>query len=649
MSTSRKSILRAVIIIALPLAGFGAPPPSDGQALRQEFVDAMQRVRQHQPDMADPPALKSYAIYEYLVAARLRRDLTLRPGESLDVTIDVFLQAHAGRPVAHGLRRDWLANLAQRRRWDWFLPRSQDVADPALLCDRLEARLTTGDTAGVANAALTLWLLPQKPPPECTAAFTWLRQHGFLTPALAESRARAALAADLPRQAREFAADVPIGPRAALLQWSDLLESPRSALNILAAHPAMPVEAEALASGFEKLTHSDSGAALGLLPRLLARNQMTAELKARLMRTAALAAAYDHDPQAIALFDGLAAAAVDNQVQEWRVRAAVWSGDYAKARLWIEQMPTSLFTQPRWRYWRARAVAATIGEEAAVQLLREIAGLRDYYGYLAADRLHLGYELNAQPSPNDVAAQSALAAEPGLIRAHELFDCDLADEATAEWTAAVGGSDAALKVQAALLAARWGWYAQAITTLAQSGEFDDVKLRYPRPYVDIVSDASRRTQVPPDWILAVMRQESLFRKDAVSRADARGVMQLLPGTAAAVARRWNLAAPAREGLFNPAAAIPLGAAHLRDLLDRYGGQLALSLAAYNAGPAAVARWLPQAPMDCDVWIENIPYNETRGYVQHILEHIVAFAWVRDAEPPRLEGLLPAIEPASPIL
>jgi len=317
--------------------------------------------------------------------------------------------------------------------------------------------------------------------------------------------------------------------------------------------------------------------------------------------------------------------------------------------LWIEQMPTSLFTQPRWRYWRARAVAATIGEEAAVQLLREIAGLRDYYGYLAADRLHLGYELNAQPSPNDVAAQSALAAEPGLIRAHELFDCDMADEATAEWTAAVGGSDAALKVQAALLAARWGWYAQAITTLAQSGEFDDVKLRYPRPYLDTVSEASRRTQVPPDWILAVMRQESLFRKDAVSRADARGVMQLLPGTAAAVARRWNLAAPAREGLFNPAAAIPLGAAHLRELLDRYGGQLALSLAAYNAGPAAVARWLPQAPMDADVWIENIPYNETRGYVQHILEHIVAFAWVRDAEPQRLEALLPVIEPAAPIL
>jgi soluble lytic murein transglycosylase len=290
-----------------------------------------------------------------------------------------------------------------------------------------------------------------------------------------------------------------------------------------------------------------------------------------------------------------------------------------------------------------------MGEEAAAPLWREIAGLRDYYGYLAADRLHQNYNLNARPSPVDAAAQSALAAEPGLVRAHELFDCDMSEEAITEWTAAVGGADSAMKVQAALLASHWGWYAEAIATLAQTGEFDDVNLRYPRPYLDTVSEASALARVPPDWILAVMRQESLFRKDAVSRADARGVMQMLPGTASALARRWHISAPAREALFDPAVAIPLGAAYLRELLDRSGGQLALSLAAYNGGPAAVARWLPHSRMDADVWIENIPYNETRGYVQHILEHIIAFAWVRDAEPPRLETLLPAIEPATPVL
>jgi soluble lytic murein transglycosylase len=627
---------------------FCAPLPSDSEGVRQEFMAAMQRVRLHQPDIPDSPALESYAIHDYLVAARLRRDVS-RPDENIDGTIDAFLHTHAGQPVARGLRRDWLTSLAQRRRWDWFLPRSADVIDPVLICDRLDGRLATNDTQGLAAAALLRWIVPQKPPAECSEVFSWLRQQGFLTPALAETRTRAALAADTPRLAREFAADVPLSRRAALIQWSDLLDSPRSALSVLAAQPSLPVEPEALAAGFDKLSRTEPAFALDLLPRLLARDDAAPGLQERLKRSAALGAAYDRDPRAMAAFDALPPTAIDSQVLEWRVRAALWKGEYARALGWLEQMPSSLSAQPRWRYWRARAMAATMGDDAAAPMFGEIAGLRDYYGYLAADRLKQPYHLNVRPSPPDAAAQTALAAQPALIRAHELFDCDMTDEAGAEWTAALDGADTALKVQAALLASRWGWYSQSISTLAQTGEFDDVTLRYPRPYLDAVSQAGKLARLPQDWILAVMRQESLFRKDAVSRADARGVMQMVPSTASAIARRWHLSSPARDGLFDPSIAVPLGAAYLRELLDRYGEQLAVSLAAYNAGPAAVARWLPPQPMDADVWIENIPYNETRGYVQRILEHIVAFAAVRGAEAPRVEVLVSRIEPAMPLL
>jgi soluble lytic murein transglycosylase len=608
----------------------------------------MQRIRLHQPDIPDSAALQRYAIHDYLVAARLRRDLAAGTDDNLDAPIDAFLHAHAGQPVTHGLHRDWLASLAQRRRWDWFLPRSADVVDPVLICDRLEARLATNDTQGLSAAALIRWMVPQKAPAECADVFAWLRQQGLLTAALAENRARAALSADAPRLAREFAADVPLERRAALLQWSDLLDSPRSALNVLATHPSLTVEPEALASGFEKLARTEPGAALDLLPKLLTREGLTPELKDRLRRAAALGAAYDRDPRAIAAFDELPPAAADAQVQEWRVRAALWNGDFARALAWIEQMPPALATQPRWRYWHARAIAATSSAEAAAPLFGEIAGLRDYYGYLAADRLAKPYDLNVHPSPLDAAAQTTLSKMAGMIRARELFDCDMIDEATSEWNAALDGADNALKVQAALLASRWGWFAQSITTLAQTGEFDDVTLRYPRPFSDVVSQAAKIAQLPQDWILAVMRQESLFRKDAVSRADARGLMQMVPSTASAVARRWHLASPGRDGLFDPSIAVPLGAAHLRELLDRYGEQLTLSLAAYDAGPAAVARWLPTKPMDADVWIENIPYNETRGYVEHIAEHIVAYASVRGAQVPRLQILLEDIEPAAPL-
>jgi soluble lytic murein transglycosylase len=207
------------------------------------------------------------------------------------------------------------------------------------------------------------------------------------------------------------------------------------------------------------------------------------------------------------------------------------------------------------------------------------------------------------------------------------------------------GAENSVKLQAAHLAARWGWYSQSISTLAQVGEFDDLRLRYPRPYASEIEEASKLTQVPPDWILAVMRQESLFRDNAVSRAGARGLMQMEPSTAAAVARRWHLPPPERDGTFDPPMDVRRGAAHLRDLLDKYG-QLGLTLAAYNAGAIPLARWMPERTMDADVWIENVPYGETRNYIQRIIEHIVAFAWVRHADPPRLTTLLPPVAPST---
>src|SRR5215469_8759324 len=90
-------------------------------SVREEFVAAMQRVRQHLPDQPDSPALQRYIIHDYLIAARLRRDLVANPGEDLDNKIEAFLHEHAGQPVSHAVRNEWLANLATRQRWDLFL------------------------------------------------------------------------------------------------------------------------------------------------------------------------------------------------------------------------------------------------------------------------------------------------------------------------------------------------------------------------------------------------------------------------------------------------------------------------------------------------------------------------------------------------
>ena len=620
-----------------------AAPTSEPQL---QFKAAMQRVQSKQPDLPDTPALKSYVIYDYLQSARLRRDLLLNPNEELDTRIDTFLGERAGQPVTRTLRREWLLSLGMRARWDWFLPRSPDLKDPSLICLRLAGRLATGDMEGLQDAVLIRWRLPQSQPAECASVFVWLRQQNLITSAMAEERTRAALTSDNGRLARDFINDVPAPQNAPLLQWIRLLQTPRPEIDSLVRDPSLAVEPSALVTGFTRLAVADYPAAKSLLPGLLKRTDTSAEITVQLQRAAALGAAYSRNQDAVAAFDQVPAAPSDIAVQEWRVRAALWAGSFAKAGEWIAQMPTELAALPRWRYWRARALAQSEGSEAASPLFAELAKVRDYYGYLAADQSRSKYQLNARALTVDASKRKLLSTEEGLIRAHALFDCDLYDEAGVEWAVALANDDAATKMQAALLASHWGWYSQSIAVLAQLGEWDDVRLRYPHPFDAAVADASQRARVPRDWIYAVIRQESLYKKQAVSSAGARGLMQVLPSTASALAKRWKVKLPAQDALFDPQLATILGAAHLRELLDDYADALPLSLAAYNAGAVPVARWLPAQSMDADIWIENIPYPETRSYVQRVLEHIVAFAWVRKAPLPRLAVLMPPVSAAA---
>ena len=142
----------------------------------------------------------------------------------------------------------------------------------------------------------------------------------------------------------------------------------------------------------------------------------------------------------------------------------------------------------------------------------------------------------------------------------------------------------------------------------------------------------------------MLRQESLYQPWAVSSAGAVGLMQLLPSTAKITARREGLPRPTRSTLLDPAGNVPLGAATLAELVERFDGQVLLALAGYNAGPGAARRWLPSRSMDADVWVENIPYNETRAYVQRIMWHSVVFQWLRDREPEDASTWLVEVRP-----
>jgi len=212
----------------------------------------------------------------------------------------------------------------------------------------------------------------------------------------------------------------------------------------------------------------------------------------------------------------------------------------------------------------------------------------NWYAALAAARTGQRFAPMLQPLPRDDAEYARVAAAPGLVRTRELILSELPSEANLEWKVAFDALTPTQQLQAIRLASGWGWHLQAIAAAARLGQFNDYELLYPRPYDAEVRRGAELTGLPPALIYAIIRQESLYRADAASSANAYGLMQLLLPTAQATARRTGLPKPTRTSLLEPSVNVPLGSSFLRYLLDRADGQWPLAIAGYNAGPAAGA-------------------------------------------------------------
>ena len=151
-------------------------------------------------------------------------------------------------------------------------------------------------------------------------------------------------------------------------------------------------------------------------------------------------------------------------------------------------------------------------------------------------------------------------------------------------------------------------------------------------------------QISMNWAYGIARSESLFMRDIRSSAGAIGLMQLMPATGRSVARENNLPYSGLDTLTNPQANIQLGTIYLSQMAERYDGNRVLATAAYNAGPHRVDRWMPeQGSMDARIWIENIPFNETREYVRRVMAAETIFHWRLTGRISRLSDRLAVVK------
>lgn len=650
-SAFRTSLLLSALFLGA--AAHGAEDPY--KASRDAFQRAYENVESGAADLpeADNEGLRNYPLYPYLQAARLRRALlnSLESPEATDQRIETFLASYGREPVTRELRRAWLTSLADRAVWTTYLKHYRDAsADDAQRCQSFAARIALAKPEDAPSEELLAditkqWLTPQSLP-ECEQPFAWLRAQNRLTPALIEQRARLALVKGNHAFARQMAALLP-APQAAPLQLrATLIENPRRVIDDLIASPGMKIEPDALLDGWTRFARKDRSGATARYDAFRQSRRLDEKAASPYALALALALAWDRDPAALKYFSQVDPADLDDVAREWQTRAALWARDWPLVARSISAMSGASRQTARWRYWAARAAEQSNDPLLARQLYNSVLVDDNYYSAMAAARL----EEPVRPHPEKLVVDPTQLSEiqqlPALVRARELLSCNLRSQATNEWQYGYETLSENARTQAIHLAAEWGWYDQAVTTASQRQIYNDYALLYPRPYDEEVQAGARLAQLEPELIYGVLRQESLYRADATSSAGARGLLQLLPETARRTAQAWGRPKPTPNELYVPAVNVPLGAAQLRGLIDKFGGQTAVALAGYNAGPNAALRWLPAQAIDPDIWVENIPYNETRGYVQRVLWHSIVFAWLHSGEPQRTESWLARIAPAS---
>lgn len=628
-------------LVAATWADVSAPEP---ELQRQNYTAAIAAIRANDEarylkyfKQLDGYVLRGYAQYEFL---KDRVEKTSAPA------IRKFMRENAHTPLPELLRQKWLHALADRGDWSTFMREYADIpGDAELTCLHLGRQLKNGErTAAVMQRIEQLWAAGRRTPPACEPLFAAWSKAGHMTSEKVWDRIRSAMEARDLSLARDVGTYLPAKEQVWVERWQAMHRNPVRELESLDYPVETPVARMIVKHGVVRLASRDPEEAMRQWERLKERHQFFGEDDDYVLRNVGILAAQNRSPSALKWLSAVSAREDDVTLKIWRIYAALWAGEWETARRFIAALPEEEQRSPRWRYWNARLLERKGEKTQARELYEALARERDYYGFLAADHVGAEYSMqhvSVEASPDEV---SALLARPAFEAARELYTLGQIPDARRQWQWAIRNLNNRELQVAAVVARQWGWYDRAIQTVALSGHPDDLDLRFPVIYRGVIEASAAEYNVDPGWVYGVVRQESAFVVDARSEAGALGLMQLMPATGRAGLRRLKLGNRVDDALLTVEHNVRLGVGYLKEVLERYAGHQVLATAAYNAGPNRVSSWLPAEARDADVWVETIPYNETRGYVKNVLAFAAVYEHRLGKRPTRLTERMPSVAP-----
>ena len=640
------SFLLACLVL-LPLANADARSQLEKQ--RHSFQLAQKALQSNQLPLYQQfySRLDDYPLQGYLHYLYLRHRLHHVSSSE----INSFLKEQDNTFYAERLRANWLDRLAKQQRWSEYLQYYRAPQSAERQCYRLQALLATGQKQLAYELTPAMWLVPHSQDKACDPVFARWKQAGLFTDELRQQRMMLALrdnqfslAAYLARSGPKSTTEL-----AWVERWKAIHNDPLSLLKQLPAKaPTNAVSLardealsrEILVHGFERLARRSPSQAYSQWLKLQNHYQFSEQDIIRVRKAIGTWAALNRDDKALIYFGNIPGG-------EWQARAAIWVEDWRAVEKAIQQMNDEDRNSTRWQYWLARSQAARGQQAAANATLAAIVGQRDYYSFLAADALKQPYAMNHRPFAFPADSLKQFRNDAGVKRLHEFYQLDMMLEARREaYFQSLHRPDDELHMLAQITH-EWGWHNQTIALLGKARYWDALDLRFPVIYDSEIRRAGKTHNIDPSWLLAVARQESAFNSEARSHAGAMGLMQLMPATGRQVSKLIKRPLKQLEELYRPERNIELGSAYLKQMLDENQRNPVLATAAYNAGPHRVRNWLPAERLDAAIWAENIPFNETRHYVQTVMSYAAIFDSQRKEPITPLSERMPAIKPRNP--
>ena len=601
----------------------------DAYAGRNESVLAEDAKQLH----AQQYVLAPYADY-WLMLLKLE--------QARDEDVQNFLAKYIDMPFTERLRGEWMKKLAKQGNWQPFFEEYADFQreDVTLQCYALLGHAQIGDI-DVSEASRNLWMTTVDLPENCNALFDLLQKTGALSNDEIWARFRLALQDGKLNLAKAIANRLNIIDTNEL-KWLEVAnQTPQLILEVKTIGKQNNSKKELDKAIFttrfgkelylfalDRLARTKLDEAISLYGNL--QNLLPERERAFGWGRIAYHAARAHHPQALDFYGLAAGVNLEKEQLAWQVRAALRAQDWPRVLTAISAMPSKQMEESSWRYWKARALKATAPKNSSLQveantLFSRLSTERHYYGWLAAEELETSLSNAEQSYVSSEIEITTIANHPAIKRALEFQRLEMRWEAKSEWVWATRNFDDQQLLAAAEFAARQKWYDIAISTADNTRQLHDYKLRYPTPYRDLIHNSANNAQVDEAWVYGLTRQESRFMHYAKSSVGAAGLMQLMPATAKWAAHRMGMHGYHADMIHNLSTNIEIGTYYMRHTLDLMDGQAVMATAAYNAGPSRAKQWMAKQPIEAAIYIETIPYLETRSYVQKVMANANFYA------------------------